>query len=106
MADEHSNTWMQIPGQVIGTGIGSFYGGPIGGMIGGQAGKGIGGGLGDLFGGNWNGLGQDVTGQLQQGLSMGQQGMNPMSMMQGLMGSAQQLPQGLFQSLFGLLGSK
>lgn len=59
-AMEHQNTWMQYPGQGIGTIFGSMYGGPIGGMAGGQAGKNIGLMFGDATGGNWNGVAQDA----------------------------------------------
>lgn len=85
-AIQHDNAWMQIPGQVIGTGVGTFFGGPIGAMAGGQAGKALGGTLGDVFGGNWNGVGQDIWGQLLQGLQLGQQGLSlsPLSLLKGL----------------------
>ena len=61
---EHSNAWMQIPGQIGGGILGSFYGGPIGAMAGSKAGGAFGAGLGDLFAGNWSGVGQDFLSTL------------------------------------------
>lgn len=80
---EHSNSWLSLPAQLIGSGIGAFYGGPIGSSLGGQAGSGIGTTLGDLFGGNWSGVGEDFWSELQKGLSAGQLGMNPLSILGG-----------------------
>ena len=72
---QHDNQWMEIPGQVIGTGVGMFYGGPIGGMAGGKAGKNAGATIGDIVGGNWNGAGQDILSGITDGLKPALQGL-------------------------------
>ena len=72
---QHDNQWMEIPGQVIGTGVGMFYGGPIGGMAGGKAGKNAGATIGDIVGGNWNGAGQDMMSGITDGLKPALQGL-------------------------------
>ncbi len=65
---DHSNSGMQLPGQIIGAGIGGFFGGPGGAMAGSQAGANAGQTVGDLFGGNMKGLGADVSANLPPGM--------------------------------------
>jgi len=61
----HDNTWMQYPGEGIGTIVGGIYGNPYGGYI---AGQNAGATAGDLFGGNTTGLGYDVSSNLAPGM--------------------------------------
>ena len=62
---QHSNTWMSLPGGIIGGIIGSLFPGP-GTMIGSSAGSAAGGDLGDIVGGNGPGMNADLQRQYGQ----------------------------------------
>lgn len=86
----HDNSWMQGPGGAIGSAVGSIWGMP---GLGAAAGRNAGQTTGDLFAGNIDGLGADVSQNLPPGLQAKGWG--------GLANGATGLPIDKIISLFG-----